>query len=155
MQAEARAQAQTKEQEALAYAAGVKLGERKPRVLLVEDDEDMRRLVAAVLRRDGYDVVQVDGGVAMLHSLESAIASDQPDHFDVIVSDIQMPDLTALEVLDTLRDREIPTPVVLMTAYGSDDARTDACALGAFALLDKPLKWDELRAAVRQAVQLR
>jgi CheY-like chemotaxis protein len=115
-----------------------------PRILLAEDDPDMRRLVAAMLRRDGYQVAQVSSGVSMLRRM--------PESFDAIVSDIQMPDLTALEVLEALRCRDITTPVVLMTAYGSDDARNEAEALGAFAVLDKPLDWSALRTTVRQAV---
>jgi CheY-like chemotaxis protein len=115
-----------------------------PRILLAEDDPDMRRLVATVLRRDGYQVVAVSGGVSMLRRM--------PEDFDAILSDIQMPDLTALEVLKALRCREIATPVVLMTAYGNEVARHEASALGAFAVLDKPLDWNALRTTVRQAV---
>lgn len=115
-----------------------------PRILLAEDDPDMRGLVATILRRDGYQVVAVSNGVAMLRQM--------PEDFDAIVSDIQMPDLTALEVLEALRCRDIATPVVLMTAYGSETARIEASALGAFAVLDKPLDWEALRTTVRQAV---
>jgi DNA-binding response OmpR family regulator len=124
---------------------------RKPRILLVEDDTDMRRLVAAVLRRDGYEVVSVGTGIGMLRRVGFA---DRDGGYDLIVSDIQLPDLTALEVLEGLRCRDIGIPVVLMTAYGSDDARADACTLGAFAVLDKPFDWETLRAVVRKAVAL-
>jgi CheY-like chemotaxis protein len=129
---------------ALPPIPGMRVAGMAPRILLAEDDPDMRRLVAATLRRDGYQVVAVSSGVAMLRRM--------PEDFDAIVSDIQMPDLTALEVLEALRCREIATPVVLMTAYGSEDARIEASALGAFAVLDKPLDWDALRTTVRQAV---
>jgi CheY-like chemotaxis protein len=144
--------AESLEQEVSRFPAGLHLAERKPRVLLVEDDVDMRRLVAAVLRKDGCEVIEVDSGVAMLRRIESTIWRSAADYFDVIVSDIQMPDVTALEVLRNLRCRNITTPVILMTAYGNDHARNDARALGAVALLDKPLDWKQLRAAVRRAV---
>ena len=136
-------------------ALGPTPAERKTHVLLVEDDDDMRRLVAAVLDADGYDVVQAGSGVAMLRRIEAAIWNGRPDYFDAVVADIQMPDLTALEVLEALRLRDISTPAVLMTAYGSRDARAEARALGAVTLLAKPLDWDQLRAAVRKAVRRR
>jgi CheY-like chemotaxis protein len=129
---------------ALRPIPGMLVAGMAPRILVAEDDPDMRRLVAAMLRRDGYQVVAVASGVAMLRRM--------PESFDAIVSDIQMPDLTALEVLEALRCREIATPVVLMTAYGSETSRMEASALGAFAVLDKPLDWDALRTTVRQAV---
>jgi CheY-like chemotaxis protein len=124
------------------------------RILLVEDDDDLRRLAAAVLRGDGYAVDEAVNGVGMLRQIEGAMWAETPAHFDVVVADILLPDLTAFEVLEALRSRELATPVILMTAYGGDDAREDACALGAFALLEKPLDWDVLRNAVRKAIQL-
>ena len=128
---------------------------RRKRVLLVEDDADMRRLVGAVLRQAGYQVDEAPNGVAMLRQIEAAIWHDRPDHYDAIVADILLPDLTALEVLEALQSRDLSAPVILMTAHGSDHARAEACALGAFALLDKPLDWDLLRAAVRKAIRVR
>jgi two-component system response regulator (stage 0 sporulation protein F) len=130
---------------------GIAASPKKLRVLLVEDDPDMRRLVATVLVRDGCEVIQARDGVGMLRRIESELWSERPEHFDVILSDIQMPDLTAIEVLEALRYRDITTPVVLMTAYGSDQMRTEARSLGAIALLDKPIDWLALRAAIREA----
>ena len=91
------------------------------RVLLVEDDPEMRRLVAAVLAREGCEVTQARDGIGLLRRIEAELWSDSPQEFDVIVSDIQMPDLTAIEVLEALRYRDVSTPVVLMTAYGSEE----------------------------------
>ena len=127
---------------------------RKPRVLLAEDDPDMRRLVGWVLRRDGYEVAQVPNGMGLLSRVASANSSARDVPFDVILADVIMPDLTAFDVLEALRCRDIATPIVLMTAYGAARARVDAAALGAHDVLDKPLDWDRLRAAVREAVSL-
>jgi CheY-like chemotaxis protein len=128
---------------------------RKPRVLLVEDDPDMLRLVAFELRKAGYHVVEGKSGVGLLAGIECATWTDQDGSFDAVVSDIQMPDLTALEVLESLRMRDHTAPVVLMTAYGNDQTRNEARALGAVEILDKPLDWTKLRAAVARAVSLR
>ena len=128
--------------------------ERKSRVLLVEDDADMRRLVAAVLSHDGHDVVQEVDGVAMLRRIEAGFYGERPDYFDLIVADIQLPDITALEVLG-LAGRGLASPIILMTAYGDEQARAEACLLGVVALLKKPLDWNKLRRAVRTALGLR
>lgn len=128
-------------------------GPRRARILLVEDDSDMRALVASVLREDGYEIVEADSGVAMLRHIECALwADDKREHFDVVLSDVQMPDLTALEVMEALRYRQIETPIILMTAYGNPRSHADSAALGAFALLEKPLDWVKLRTAIRAAV---
>ena len=141
------------EQEIVEAPPGLQRERRRSRVLLVEDDTDMRALVASVLRDDGYEVVEADSGVAMLRHIECALWSDDKrEQFDVVLSDVQMPDLTALEVMEALRYRQIDTPIILMTAYGNPRSRADSEALGAFALLEKPIDWSKLRAAIRDAV---
>ena len=126
----------------------------KPRVLLVEDDEDLRRLVAQALAKSGYDVVEAGSGLGLLAGLECTIWGDRSEAFDVILADIQMPDLTALEAPEASGSPGLDTPVVLMTAYGDPDTRAEAHRLGALAVLDKPLDWDELGSVVRSAVSM-
>lgn len=128
------------------------LDRRKVRVLLVEDDEDMRRLVARVLQKGGYEVVEAGSGLGLLARLECTLWGDRSETFDVIVADIQMPDLTALEALEASGSPGLDTAIVLMTAYGDEDVRAEAHRLGAMAVLDKPLDWEELGTAVRAAV---
>lgn len=124
----------------------------KPRVLLVEDDEDLRGLVAQTLEKAGYEVVEAGSGLGLLAGLECTIWGDRSEAFDVILADIQMPDLTALEALEASGSPGLDTPVVLMTAYGDPDTRAEAHRLGAMAVLDKPLDWEELGSVVRTAV---
>ena len=118
----------------------------------LEDDDDLRRLTAAVLRGEGYEVDEAANGVGMLRRIESALWGETSDRYDVIIADVLLPDLTAFEVLEALRSRKLDTPVILVTAYGGDEAREDASALGAFALLDKPLDWDALRNVIWKAI---
>jgi two-component system response regulator PilR (NtrC family) len=125
---------------------------RPRRILVAEDDPDMRALVAAVLRQSGYRVVEASDGTEILDRIESTIWSARPDQFGAIVSDINMPGLSGLDVLAALRCTYWDTPVVLMTAFGDDDARDEANGLGAVAVLDKPLKMEELKIAVQRAV---
>jgi CheY-like chemotaxis protein len=129
-----------------------RLDRGRTRVLLVEDDEDLRRLAAQVLRAGGYEVIEAASGLGLLAGLECTLWGDRSEGFDVIVADIQMPDLTALEALEASGALGLETPIVLMTAYGSDAVRAAARRLGARAVLDKPLDWEELGSVVRAAV---
>jgi CheY-like chemotaxis protein len=128
------------------------LARRRPRVLLVEDDDDLRVLVAQALGKAGYEVTEAGSGLGLLAGLECTIWGDRSEAFDVILADIQMPDLTALEALEASGSAGLDTPVVLMTAYGDADVRAEAQRLGALAVLDKPLDWEELGSVVRTAV---
>lgn len=125
---------------------------RRPRVLVVEDDPDMRRLVSFMLQRDGYDIVEASSGVGLLAGMEFTTWNDPNESFDAILTDIQMPDLTALEVLGSMPEKGFGTPVLLMSAYGSAENRARARALGAVAFIDKPIDWDKLRIALSKAV---
>jgi DNA-binding response OmpR family regulator len=120
------------------------------RVLVADDDAEMRRLVAEALRKDDYDVVEEsDGGrllvrIAAIYSFAATM-----DPFDLIVSDIRMPVCSGLDILKGLREAHWKTPVILMTAFGDDETRDRAERLGAL-LFDKPFQIGALRAVVRQ-----
>jgi CheY-like chemotaxis protein len=123
----------------------------RPRVLLVEDDDDLRDLLSTVLRKGGYRVYEGPDGLSLLRCLTSA--ADERPLFDLIVSDIQMPDFTALEVLAALRMRNLSTPIVLISAFADDAVRAEATALGAVALLKKPIDATQLLRAVHDALR--
>ena len=119
------------------------------RALLVEDDADMRALATCLLRHEGYEVFEAAAGIDLLEWI-ARTTSDPWDHFfDVIVSDVNMPDLTALEVLAALRCRKSRVPVILITAFADADLRREARALGAYACLEKPLDLDEFHATLQ------
>jgi DNA-binding response OmpR family regulator len=123
---------------------------RRARVLVAEDDPEMRRLVADALRKDGYETVEEpDGGrllvrIAAIYSFEST-----SDPFDLIVSDVRMPVCSGLDILKGLRDAHWHTPFILMTAFGDDETRARASKLGA-CLFDKPFTMQSLRAKARE-----
>ena len=119
------------------------------RILVAEDDREMRRLVIEELRRDGHDVVDAtDGGQLLLRITDFYRLRPTPDPIDLILTDIRMPVCSGFDIIQGLRDANWMTPVILMTAFGDDDARTRARALGAV-LLDKPFEMSVLRAHVR------
>lgn len=122
----------------------------RTRVLLADDDPDLRRLLSLTLRRAGYEVVEAADGVELLDRIEATIA--KRDYFGVIVADVNMPGLTGLDVLAALRCTSWTTPVILITAFGDPATKAEADDLGA-TVLDKPLDLDGLRTAVRAAVE--
>lgn len=125
------------------------------RVLLAEDDDDMRGLVASALREEGFEVTGVRSGNELLECVGSMVLSTDGDvPLDLIVSDVRMPGKTGLEVLAGLRRSDWSTPVILITAFGDERTHSEAMRLGAVAALDKPFDIHELRALARAAACL-
>jgi DNA-binding response OmpR family regulator len=123
------------------------------RVLLADDDAEMRSLVACALRSDGYEVIEASDGGRLLVAITDAYADGNGrDAFDLVISDIRMPVASGLAVLESLRKASWTTPVILMTAFGDETTRTRAEALGAI-LFDKPFDVDDLRTIALNLVQ--
>ncbi|HVR18607.1 MAG TPA: response regulator [Polyangiaceae bacterium] len=123
------------------------------RLLLAEDDAELRALLATSLREDGFEVVEVADGNALVDRLADAMAADGSlDGFDLVVSDIRMPGFSALEVMIGMRRMLFRTPVVLITAFGDPKTHERAKRLGASLVIDKPFDVDELRSAVTKLV---
>lgn len=121
-------------------------GQSRARILVAEDDPDLRRLVSAVLAHDGYDVLEVADGTTMLEYLASLDGHGNAPQ--VIVSDVFMPGRSGLDVLVSLRELGISAPVVLMTAFPDHCSQASALELGAVTLLEKPFEIDDLRMIV-------
>ncbi|WP_394846812.1 response regulator [Pendulispora brunnea] len=117
-----------------------------PRVLVAEDDPEMRRIVVEALRRDGYDVREAADGGRLLICIDAQSESPSAE-IDLIISDVRMPVCTGLQALDAVRRTQSPLPIILMTAFGDDELRTHAEARGAL-LFDKPFALEDLRATV-------
>lgn len=123
---------------------------RPARIIVAEDDFEMRRLIADCLRKDGYEVHEVrDGGELLLRIEDSFFLRQLPSPVDLFVTDIRMPVYTGIEIIRGLREAGLHVPAVIMTAFGNAEIREQADALGA-ALLDKPFKMDALRGLVRR-----
>jgi DNA-binding response OmpR family regulator len=119
-----------------------------PSILLAEDDENMRLMLAAALRADGYEVVEARDGGRLLVYLAQAYLSDRAhEAYDLLVTDIRMPICSGLQILESLRQAHWRTPAVLMTAFGDEQTSTRAEALGAI-MFAKPFDVDDLRTAV-------
>ncbi len=127
----------------------------QPRVLIAEDDDKMRQLLAKVVRADGYAVVECRNGMELFGHLEAFVGRQATLELDAIISDILMPGPTGLEILEALHDRTGFPPVILITAFGDKGTHTRAQKAGAAAMLDKPFEIDELLAKLREIVPRR
>ncbi len=124
-----------------------------PHILLAEDDKEMRALLAVALRRAGYKITECGNGVELLEHLGSFILPDQEhEQVDLVISDIRMPGLTGLEILEGLSKRPDFPPFILITAFGDVETHAKAKYWGALAMFDKPFDVDDLVAKVRKAV---
>jgi DNA-binding NtrC family response regulator len=112
-----------------------------PRVLVVDDEPKLGRLVQEMLELDGHAVVRAGGGAEALALLEGA-------PFDVVVTDLRMPGVDGLAVLRAARGRPAPPAVVLVTAYGTAESAVEAMKAGAADYVTKPFSMDELRLRV-------
>jgi CheY-like chemotaxis protein len=130
-----------------------RFGARQPkRVMVAEDDPEMRRLVADTLRKDGYEVVEVPDGGRMLVRVTDECFRSSMHTIDLIVSDVRMPVCSGLEIVRAIRDSGWTVPVILMTAFGDDETRDRATGMNAL-LFDKPFDLDDLRSAVFSLVR--
>ena len=122
------------------------------RILLAEDDADMRGLLAQALAQEGCAVTECSNGVQLLDHLSGLLNLRPLEPFDVIISDIRMPGLTGLEILEGLHgDGNLP-PTILITAFGDEATHTAAQLAGAVVTLDKPFEVEDLLAIVRRVL---
>ena len=126
-----------------------RVSSRPPRVLVAEDDAEMRRLMIESLTSDGLEVVDAaDGGQLLIHITSQYRLRPEPEPIDLIVTDIRMPIVSGLDIVRSVREAGWPTPIVMVTAFADQDTRLRASELGAV-LLEKPLKMSVLRLSVR------
>ena len=113
------------------------------RILLLEDDQALRKLAGFVLRKSGYDVEEAVNGLEGLSALEHA-------HFDLLVVDLMMPVMDGLGFLRTIRvKRGDQTPALVLTSMDSPTAEPEILAAGANAVALKPIAHAELVNCVR------
>jgi two-component system response regulator PilR (NtrC family) len=118
------------------------------RVLVVDDEQSMRDLLAIMLRQAGYEVSVADGG-------ETAIERLKAESFDLVVTDLRMRKVDGLTVLKAAKEHAPRTVVLVVTAYASTETAVEAMKLGAYDYITKPFKLDELKVTVANALERR
>lgn len=123
----------------------------RPRVLVAEDDDELRVLLRDELCRDGLEVVDCASAHEAFRRREwiDAMAGN-PWSLDVVVTDVYLGEIDGLSLLRGIAEAGLDVPVVLISAFGDTTARARAGELGAAAFLDKPLEMEALRALVDQ-----
>ena len=127
---------------------------RARQILLVEDDDEMRSLLATALRRDGYLVVECANGDDALDWLGPGVLEGDLEQLPAaIISDIRLPYFTGLDILAGVSSGLERIPVILITAFPDEDTTALASQLGARCVLSKPFPIADLRRALRSALE--
>lgn len=119
----------------------------KPRVLIVDDEVNIRRVLQAMLKRAGYETIVGEDGREALQKVEE----DGP--FDAVITDLKMPRLDGMELLRILTEKHPDIPVIMITAHGSVGSAVEAVKLGAFDYVEKPFEQEALRQIVAKATR--
>ncbi len=120
----------------------------KYRILVVDDEESIREFFEIMLKREGYEVQTASNGREGLEALKASPA-------DLVISDIQMPEMSGLELLAKGKEVDPELVCIMITAFGSTDTAVEAMKLGAYDYIQKPFKIDEIKIIVQQALERR
>jgi two-component system response regulator HydG len=121
---------------------------QKPSVLVVDDESGILDTLRILLKNEGFEVTTAQGGKAGLEQIRSGA-------HDLILSDVRMPQVSGLDILNAAREQDPMTPVILMTAQASLQSAISAVNSGAFYYIQKPFSNDELVAILRRACEFR
>ena len=118
------------------------------RILIVDDEQIIRESLVFVLRKEGYEVEEAANGMEGLRKHE-----ERP--FDIVITDIEMPELRGIELLERITQRTPQTFVMIITAFASIETAIQALRKGAFDYIVKPVEFDELLHRVRKLIEHR
>ncbi len=120
----------------------------KPRILVVDDEESIREFLDIMLRKEGYEVTCVEDG-------QKAIDTLKKKSFDLLISDLQMPNVTGIELLKHCRETYPDLLFMMITAFGTAESAVEAMKMGAYDYITKPFKIDEVRINIANALRSR
>ncbi len=122
--------------------------ETRSQILIIEDDDSQRRVLEYNLQQEGYMVHTAANGEEGLELLKDA-------DIDVVISDIKMPKMNGIELLSEIKRIAPDIQIILITAYATIDSAIEAMKLGAYDYIRKPINRDELKIAVKKALELK
>ena len=121
---------------------------QQPSILVVDDESGILDTLRILLRKEGFEVTTAQGGKAGLDQIRSGT-------HDIVLTDVRMPQVTGLDILQAAKEQDTMTPVILMTAQASLQTAVAAVNAGAFYYIQKPFSNDELLAILRRACEFR
>ncbi len=121
---------------------------KRVKILVIDDDESLRRVLEYNLAQEGYAVLTAGSGEQGLELLRKEGA-------DLVVTDVRMPGMDGLQVLEGVRKVDPNIQVIILTAFGTIEMAVEAMRAGAFHYISKPFNRDELRLTIRKALQLK
>ncbi len=116
------------------------------RILIVDDEVNMQKVLGILFRRENYEVVTASNGDEAKKLISGSGA------FDLVLSDLKMPGMDGIQLLTYIRDSNLNIPVIMLTAYGSISEAVDAMKLGAVDFITKPFNKDDLKSIVRRVL---
>ncbi|PLX80929.1 MAG: DNA-binding response regulator [Desulfuromonas sp.] len=116
------------------------------KILIVDDEEGMRRLLSRILVKEGYETAAVGSG-------EEAMQQVAHDEFDLVITDMKMPGMDGLQLLAELKGFDPQLPIIVMTAYGTVESAVQALRSGAYDFITKPFETDAIRMTVSKALE--
>ncbi|HKD69576.1 MAG TPA: sigma-54 dependent transcriptional regulator, partial [Candidatus Binataceae bacterium] len=117
-------------------------------ILVVDDDRNIRRMLATALEAAGYIVVEAGGGAQAVARLGAAPS------IDLVVTDVRMENMDGMRLLEQIKQTRPAMPVIIMTAFGSIPAAVEAMRLGAYDYLSKPFSAQQIRQTVARALEI-
>lgn len=120
----------------------------KPRILVVDDEESIREFLEIMLKKEGYEVTCAEDG-------QKAIDLLKKKSFDLVISDLQMPNVTGIELLKHINENYSGLLFMMITAFGTTESAVEAMKMGAYDYITKPFKIDEVRIVINNALRSR
>jgi len=122
--------------------------QKMSKILVVDDEQSMRDFLSIMLKKEGYDVVTAENGGGALKAIQAEI-------FDLVITDVKMPDIDGIEVLKTVKEVSPETVVIMITAFATAETAVEAMKLGAYDYITKPFKVDEIKLVIQKALEKR
>lgn len=116
------------------------------KVLIADDDKNIRKVLVSELSAEGYDVIDRETGARAMELLEK-------EEFDVFLLDLNMPGVGGMDVLKQIKALQVPVETIILTAHGTVSTAVEAMKLGAYDFVTKPFKLMELRAVIDKAYE--
>jgi nitrogen regulation protein NR(I) len=117
----------------------------RPRIVLADDEQNLRKVLGAILARDGYQVQEAADGEQALALIDNDVAA--------LITDLRMPRLDGMGLLRRVVAEHPEVPVIMITAHGSVDSAVEAVKLGAFDYIEKPFEQTQIRQVVQKAIR--